>query len=417
MIKKIVIRDVASYDHEGCTFDDLTKVNIIYGGNGTGKTTLSRVLYENKELLHYPNCSIEWEGNEERTVLVYNQDFKKAALQETIPGVFTLGEDWIEDEAKLLDLMEKASKYQEGAASEEEVQALYEIAKDLEGKMKKSNLYKPSINYINGLLKESGFTGFTIQLTPGAEDSYQIQRLDGSFAHNSLSEGEVTFITFLYFIQIATRCTTEEIEKNKIVVIDDPISSLDHSSIEVVSTLVSKLFDEIRKPADTRAIEQAFVMTHNMAFYKQVSPPRKRNDTHFWRLEKRDNKSFLLAYGNHNPIKGGYEYLWQQLREERENVNSTLLQNLMRNIVETYFVQYGGYNRRALFSGEYFEKSEDKIVMQSLFKWLDHGSHEVYEDIYSASSQVSNDRYMELFHVLFVKLGHEAHYKMMMRED
>ncbi len=44
MIKRITIRDVASYDHEGCTFDDLTKVNIIYGGNGTGKTTLSRFL-------------------------------------------------------------------------------------------------------------------------------------------------------------------------------------------------------------------------------------------------------------------------------------------------------------------------------------------------------------------------------------
>ncbi len=34
MIKKIVIRDVASYDHEGVTFDNLSKVNFIYGGNG-----------------------------------------------------------------------------------------------------------------------------------------------------------------------------------------------------------------------------------------------------------------------------------------------------------------------------------------------------------------------------------------------
>ena len=44
MIKRITIRDVASYDKEGVTFDNLTKVNIIYGGNGTGKTTVSRVL-------------------------------------------------------------------------------------------------------------------------------------------------------------------------------------------------------------------------------------------------------------------------------------------------------------------------------------------------------------------------------------
>ena len=44
MIKKIIIKDVASYDHEGVTFENLQKVNFIYGGNGTGKTTISRYL-------------------------------------------------------------------------------------------------------------------------------------------------------------------------------------------------------------------------------------------------------------------------------------------------------------------------------------------------------------------------------------
>lgn len=46
MIKKIVLKDIASYDHDGVTFVDLQKVNFIYGGNGTGKITLSRVLTE-----------------------------------------------------------------------------------------------------------------------------------------------------------------------------------------------------------------------------------------------------------------------------------------------------------------------------------------------------------------------------------
>lgn len=35
MIKKIVLRDIASYDHNGVTFDNLARVNFIYGGNGT----------------------------------------------------------------------------------------------------------------------------------------------------------------------------------------------------------------------------------------------------------------------------------------------------------------------------------------------------------------------------------------------
>ena len=44
MIKKVTIRDVASYDSKGVVFDDLQRVNFIFGGNGAGKTTLSRLL-------------------------------------------------------------------------------------------------------------------------------------------------------------------------------------------------------------------------------------------------------------------------------------------------------------------------------------------------------------------------------------
>ena len=82
MIKKIVIRGVASYDHDGVIFADLQKVNFIYGGNGTGKTTLTRVL-DNPSA--YPQCSVEWEGETVR-VLVFNYDFRKLNFQESIPG-------------------------------------------------------------------------------------------------------------------------------------------------------------------------------------------------------------------------------------------------------------------------------------------------------------------------------------------
>ena len=44
MIKRIVIRNVATFGSEGVELDNLQRVNYIYGGNGVGKTTLSRVL-------------------------------------------------------------------------------------------------------------------------------------------------------------------------------------------------------------------------------------------------------------------------------------------------------------------------------------------------------------------------------------
>ena len=44
MIKKIEIKDVATFDHKGIEIDELKMVNVIYGSNGTGKSTNSKFL-------------------------------------------------------------------------------------------------------------------------------------------------------------------------------------------------------------------------------------------------------------------------------------------------------------------------------------------------------------------------------------
>jgi Flp pilus assembly CpaF family ATPase len=44
MIKNIVIRDTATFDENGIILNNLAKINFIYGGNGTGKTTTSNYL-------------------------------------------------------------------------------------------------------------------------------------------------------------------------------------------------------------------------------------------------------------------------------------------------------------------------------------------------------------------------------------
>jgi len=47
MIEKIVMKDVASYS--GAVFETNKKVNLIYGLNGTGKSTFSNFLYNGEE--------------------------------------------------------------------------------------------------------------------------------------------------------------------------------------------------------------------------------------------------------------------------------------------------------------------------------------------------------------------------------
>ena len=116
MINKIVMKNVASYKAETVLETD-KKVNLIYGLNGTGKSTLSGYLYD-LEGEQYRECRVEGLGNTDK-VLVYNQKFITDNFYETeeIQGIFTLSKKnkevkKIVDEAKnkLKTLVENQNK-------------------------------------------------------------------------------------------------------------------------------------------------------------------------------------------------------------------------------------------------------------------------------------------------------------------
>ena len=150
MIKKITIRDVASYDHEGCTFEDLQKVNFIYGGNGCGKTTLSRA-FEKSNIQGSRRCKVTWEGKK-RHVYVYNKDFRERNLGEYIPGIFTLGENATEAEQEMEKLQAEQNKMLRLAgeakkAQDEYEQIIEEKRTELEERIKASVYEKYSRKY------------------------------------------------------------------------------------------------------------------------------------------------------------------------------------------------------------------------------------------------------------------------------
>ena len=92
MINKIVMKNVASYKEETVLETD-KKVNLIYGLNGTGKSTLSGFLYCIDDS-QYSDCKIEGLRSTDR-VLVYNQQFITDNFYETedISGIFTLSKE------------------------------------------------------------------------------------------------------------------------------------------------------------------------------------------------------------------------------------------------------------------------------------------------------------------------------------
>ena len=92
MIEEIEIKSIATYD--GATpekLSDLKKVNFVYGSNGTGKTTIARVIAN--EAVH-PCCTVKWRGGVPLETMVYNRDFIENNFNQSneLEGIFTLGE-------------------------------------------------------------------------------------------------------------------------------------------------------------------------------------------------------------------------------------------------------------------------------------------------------------------------------------
>ncbi len=308
------------------------------------------------------------------------------------------------------DIQEYNKKY---CGLKKEIKKLENEIRELEKNMMS---IKPIVNEINTLLKGYGFTNFGLACTED-EKFYRIQREYGQLVGETLSEGEVTFITFLYYYHLAKGSLKEnDISKNKVLVIDDPISSLDSNILFMVSVLVKDLMKETME--EKTNIKQIIILTHNTYFYKEITLEYDlkcyQGKYSFWIIRKDNNVSKIKDY-KENPIKNSYELLWQEVKQAKENNASWVsLQNVMRRIIEYYFRILGGFKHNDSLS-ECFENIEEQRVCNSFISWFNDGSHGISDDLFVQSQDTSIETYLKVFEKIFKETGHEAHYKMMMR--
>ena len=106
MISKITLNKVASYKSQTVLETD-KKVNLIYGLNGTGKSTLSDYLHHRADE-KYINCSVEG-IDKNHNILVYNQNFIQESFfeAENLKGIFTLSKENKEAETKIANVSAK----------------------------------------------------------------------------------------------------------------------------------------------------------------------------------------------------------------------------------------------------------------------------------------------------------------------
>lgn len=306
--------------------------------------------------------------------------------------------------------LEKAIKGMEGNRRKkyEKLRGLQAQIKELE---KQTTSIQPTISAINDLLHKFGFHSFSLGESADGQH-YRIIRANGEDASRSLSEGEKTFVTFLYFYYLIKGAQTSSgITVNRVVVFDDPISSLDSDILYIVSSLIKNVMEEARDP--NTQIKQVFVLTHNVYFHKEISFNRSRpadstlSEESFWLVKKQQHGS-IVERCETNPIKSAYELLWEDVKSA--NIASISLQNTLRRILENYFTMWGGMGKEqicALFDGR------DKFICQSLFSWVNDGSHSIHDDLYINQGEQTNEVYLRVFRSIFDKVGQAGHYNMM----
>lgn len=311
-------------------------------------------------------------------------------------------------------------------------------------------------------LHDSGFDSFTIRKKVGSEHSYEIIRPDGKRAEN-LSEGERNFLGFLYFNeQVRGQGIAKVSEdgkevkadtRDKIVVIDDPVSSMDSKALFIVGSLVRDMVEichnnveETDSPVKDKSIKQIFILTHNAYFHREVTYDQVKNYLYvsFYLLQKTGTKSRVKLcrkpdpkdnseYVNVNPVSNTYAALWNEYREliKPDILASTptvTVLSVVRRILEEYFIQLCGYSGKTL---------DDRILNDSKskkrFDDLDP-SGQAYQMatamllyISASAAGLGNEVYYDdslnvanidqVFQTIFKAMDQDQHYRMMMELD
>lgn len=158
---------------------------------------------------------------------------------------------------------------------------------------------------------------------------------DDSLATN-LSEGEKTIIAFCYFI--ISLNDTKHNKNEDIIVIDDPISSLDSNFLYNITVILSEKF------LNTKIDNQIFLLTHNFYFFKKIIAITKAariidktkfleftkimNKINLKQLDK--NKDFILKYSSE------YQALIEKIVEYDIKSEPIFIANYIRRVLEVF---------------------------------------------------------------------------------
>jgi wobble nucleotide-excising tRNase len=161
-------------------------------------------------------------------------------------------------------LADHQSGYDEAVALEEKTKEARDKAVTALAKLRQKvgtlraqlRTHGPAAGELNRLLKS--YLGHSHISLQAVDDGYRICR-DGKVSRKPLSEGEKTAVAFCYFV--TSLASEGRRSADLIVVLDDPISSLDARAMTHVVSMIRRRFS---------SLTQLFILTHNLEFMREM---------------------------------------------------------------------------------------------------------------------------------------------------
>lgn len=274
-----------------------------------------------------------------------------------------------------------------------------------ENSKKTVNIDEAVENIKQGLI-DIGISDFTIEKYSEGEALYHLKRANCTTnVFKTLSEGEKMVISFLYFIEL---CKGEKnigsSSTGKIVVIDDPISSLSHIYIFNIGRLIHNEF------LRTETYKQIFVLTHSLYFFYELTCINHEERKKIQKLIRicKNNEGSSFKEMKYDEIQNDYQAYWYIIKDETQP--PALIANCMRNVMEYFF----NFVEKQDFS-QIFQRSELQATKFAAFnRYMNRESHSKGQNIFDIK-EFDYASFKEAFKLVFELEGYALHYKKMMK--
>lgn len=276
-----------------------------------------------------------------------------------------------------------------------------------------------SINHINTMLVDMGIIDFKITKCR-EEGLYRIVRgEDESPIFKTLSEGERTIISVLYFVETCQGILDKsKTQKKRIIVIDDPVSSLSTMYVFNIGRLLKNVFYPEHIKDDTKEtgfvvkckFEQVFILTHSLYFFyemTEMNESKRHTSQALFRVSKSETGSKIETM-HYEHIQSDYHAYWMAIKDP--NTNPALIANCMRNIIEYFFGFVEKRDLNNVFNQDKFKQPK----YQAFQRYINRESHSFGQNIYDFKD-FNYNVFIDGLKMVFQEMGYLEHYKKMMK--